>query len=491
MARRPPTHLHRLANGDFTRAELDRSTQFDRYRVLKGAEGNAAVEALVAALEAWELRPLSHPQTGEVLADRRRVRARRPGDAVAIRAAVSAVAANLFALARHPTHSDAFVAIGFASTDYPAGGLKVDRYKRSAMGLRNMTTVRDFLCEVGFVDFHPGSHDRDPAHGDPHGLLSRMRARAALVEALEAHGVTLANVGNSGTGEVVILKGKAPGRKKPKPPLQYVDSAKTNQWRATLEAVNRLLAGTVIHCPVTPKSGVNPEGLPDGEDEEGSRQDHLKEAVRMLAGDQTARSLYRIFNNGRWEHGGRIYGGQWEGASKADRKGVTINGAATVELDFSGMHPHMLYSMRGLEPHADPYKLEVDGQTISRDLCKTTFQRAINGDTPGMPKAAKKGDPDGLPSGVSFEQFRDAYGAMHAPIADTFGTGIGLTLQRLDSDIAMVVLADLSVGRGIPVLPIHDSFIVEASQEDVLREAMERAYGMVVRMGDCPDIRRA
>ena len=80
---------------------------------------------------------------------------------------------------------------------------------------------------------------------------------------------------------------------------------------------------------------------------------------------------------------------------------------------------------------------------------------------------------------------------MHAPIAGAFGTGIGLVLQRMDSAIAMEVLADLSVGRGIPVLPIHDSFIVEASQEDVLREAMERAYGMVVRMGDCPDIRRA
>ena len=46
----------------------------------------------------------------------------------------------------------------------------------------------------------------------------------------------------------------------------------------------------------------------------------------------------------------------------------------------------------------------------------------------------------------------------HSAIADAFGTGAGLRLMRVDSDMAETVLLRL-IGRGIVGLPIHDSFI--------------------------------
>ncbi len=49
---------------------------------------------------------------------------------------------------------------------------------------------------------------------------------------------------------------------------------------------------------------------------------------------------------------------------------------------------------------------------------------------------------------------------LNEPIAHFLCSDMGIKLQRIDSDICMKVIEDM-IGRGIPVLPIHDSFIVE------------------------------
>jgi DNA-binding XRE family transcriptional regulator len=67
----------------------------------------------------------------------------------------------------------------------------------------------------------------------------------------------------------------------------------------------------------------------------------------------------------------------------------------------------------------------------------------------------------------------------HAPIADHFQSGAGCWLQRLDSDMAEIVLLGL-VKRGIPVLPIHDSFIVPARHENIADEVMDEAFQKVI-----------
>lgn len=69
--------------------------------------------------------------------------------------------------------------------------------------------------------------------------------------------------------------------------------------------------------------------------------------------------------------------------------------------------------------------------------------------------------------------------ARHAGIAHHFGTGVGLDLQRLDSDIALEVVNYLAVG-GIVALPIHDSFIVQERHRGEAKEAMVLAYRAVL-----------
>jgi hypothetical protein len=76
----------------------------------------------------------------------------------------------------------------------------------------------------------------------------------------------------------------------------------------------------------------------------------------------------------------------------------------------------------------------------------------------------------------------DAVLEKHSPIAGRFfDPSLGVKLQHLDASIAEQVILTF-VKRGIPILPIHDSFIVPQEQDDLLqttmREVFERRIGV-------------
>ena len=194
--------------------------------------------------------------------------------------------------------------------------------------------------------------------------------------------------------------------------------------------------------------------------------------------------LYRSFNNSCFEEGGRLYGGWWIGAPKALRGKITINGQPTVELDFSGCAPRMLYHERGLDYRDDPYRLEViaayeqkEGLKADhfREGIKAMMQALINDRDKGKPERIRL--PDGLSfrPGFSRPEVRKIIEEKHAPIAGAFGTGAGLRLQRIDSDLALRIVTELREA-GIAALPIHDSFIVKSSCGEQLRNKMIESY---------------
>lgn len=69
----------------------------------------------------------------------------------------------------------------------------------------------------------------------------------------------------------------------------------------------------------------------------------------------------------------------------------------------------------------------------------------------------------------------EAIKSRHARIAHTFHSDAGARLMRIDSDMAEAVLVRLIIGQGIETLPVHDSFIVQASKRDLLEAAMVAA----------------
>jgi len=67
----------------------------------------------------------------------------------------------------------------------------------------------------------------------------------------------------------------------------------------------------------------------------------------------------------------------------------------------------------------------------------------------------------------------------HKAIRKYFNQGEGVKLQYIDSQVAEAVMLDM-VGKGIPVLSIHDSFIVEVGHRDKLKQSMLDSYSKVV-----------
>jgi hypothetical protein len=207
--------------------------------------------------------------------------------------------------------------------------------------------------------------------------------------------------------------------------------------------------------------------ITDEEHQEMLEQMSLK-AGEDVTLDLSRRSVYRVFNNGTFENGGRFYGAWWQGIPKKYRPHITINGKRTVEVDYSALHPTILYSELGLEMPDDPYEIGVS----SREVVKRAFNALINAKSTNI-KPVEGFSEAG--AGMKWTEFLKMVKAHFAPFKRYFGTGYGLKLQRLDSDIAEAVMLKFAQ-RGIPILPIHDSFIVHHGHEDLLRKVMEEKF---------------
>jgi hypothetical protein len=66
----------------------------------------------------------------------------------------------------------------------------------------------------------------------------------------------------------------------------------------------------------------------------------------------------------------------------------------------------------------------------------------------------------------------------HPLIADDLGSDAGISLMNDDSNITEHVISRFTE-RGIPVLTVHDSYIVNFAYDDLLQEALEDGFKMV------------
>jgi hypothetical protein len=80
-----------------------------------------------------------------------------------------------------------------------------------------------------------------------------------------------------------------------------------------------------------------------------------------------------------------------------------------------------------------------------------------------------------VPPDEQIERMVARFDAAHDRINKYFCSDIGLKLQYLDSQITSDIL-DYFLEREIPVLPIHDSYIVAEQCEEELYEVMKEKY---------------
>ena len=198
--------------------------------------------------------------------------------------------------------------------------------------------------------------------------------------------------------------------------------------------------------------------------------------------------LRRIFARGQMNLGGRFYGGWWQNIPKDYRRYITINGCQTVEVDFSTLHPTLLFLENNLDPPADFYDLGLKTQgnprfepdpkkyEIKRKIIKG-FANALINDERGVHKL----DDEAVKTlGMGSAELKDLLIKMHPVFAKAIKSDAGVRYQFIDSRIAEAVMVKL-LKQNIVCLCVHDSFVVIDAFQDELVTTMKEAFTEVVK----------
>lgn len=197
-----------------------------------------------------------------------------------------------------------------------------------------------------------------------------------------------------------------------------------------------------------------------------------------------------MFNNGSWELGGRFYGGWWQQIDKEIRANIMINGKPTVEIDYKSMHITLLLSEISQKSSFDPYTLDkpvfpTRDNFDQRSAVKQLVLMAINASDKKTAFSAfrsdqKKGHVFKSLRNVELTKLLDAFIVQYPKLEPFLCTGKGLELMYIDSSIAEYVI-DHFTQLNVPILCIHDSFIVPFDQVLELRTTMASAGGKFAR----------
>ena len=325
------------------------------------------------------------------------------------------------------------------------------------------------LADAGFIDLAKGSWGGRKALGN---RTTRIRAADPLRELFSKAKMDRDDVQQVEGQECIVLKaddgdGSAL--------VNYQETAATTEMRRDLQAYNLLLTQTFIDIPT----------LADPKIE---RQDGRGRASPVHI-DHHHQFTRRIFSRGDWGCNGRFYGPWWQQIGSELRSEIFINDTPTVEVDFKGLHVAILSAQRGVAIDGDPYALPAGlipgaSDALQRNLVKKLVLTALNARTT---KAAFSSFREGFPTGHVAKTLRDAdlqvvlsaFTKKHPHLADCLCADRGIGLMNLDAQIAAWVLRSFT-RRGIPVLSVHDSFIVDYTHVGLLRRVMAAAARAVV-----------
>lgn len=338
----------------------------------------------------------------------------------------------------------------------------------------------DGLLELGYLEVTKGGHyDRTGRKdGTPTSRLTRYVASENLLRLFTESEIEVipAIVAPYKNPDLIRIRTKEKDENgvDRKRSLAVKETPETLQMRKNLITINNALSKHWYDLDI-----------PD--DEFTALQERLAddpENERSIRLDQ--RSLYRVFNDPDLRTGGRFYGGWWQNIPREYRRYMVVSGKQMVELDYSNQHPSILYAQAGKSRPEDCYSNVIrlnylpKGTTRKdlRDMVKAAFNAMLNSLQP-LKHAPDRVQPSKF--GLKWADVSEAIMAFHEPIAHHFYTGVGLRLQRMDSDIAEKILLHFSKS-GIAILPLHDSFLMhngyESWLEPVMRDVFEEVVGV-------------
>ena len=359
-----------------------------------------------------------------------------------------------------------YLAISFNANQY-----KTNRYNPNAVGYDVLQSTVRFLLSEGWLKKHKGFYDRRTK--DNESRNSRIQPTAKLLGVIHSYRMQNVQTTVHPDKETILLKDEHGDL------MDYPDSPLINQMRVNLKLINDQIARSWCDLYITDS---------DFED----LQTYLKVHDDKQPVDFSEQSLVRIFNNRSFDYGGRFYRGWWQHLPNNETKGIglklrnyiRIDDSYTREYDYKALHPNLLYLRAGLSmPIDDPYT--IDGyEQYRKALFKPIFNAILN---------AKHRQSFINKSGLRREVFQAGFeGSLedivlllekkHEAIKQYFFSGIGLELQREDSDLLEAVMLNC-IKDDITVLPIHDSIISRLAHsvyiEEEMRNCFQDRYGIV------------
>src|SRR5665213_280790 len=232
--------------------------------------------------------------------------------------------------------------------------------------------------------------------------------------------------------------------------LDYSDSNDTRRWRDELRKINDYLRRASISIIGSPEMLLDENGFTIRPD---------------------VRALRRIWNNGKWTQGGRLYDGFWQTMKREQRPHmIRIDGRPIANVDFSQFNLRLAYALAKIRPpRGDLY--DVTGDDVSgrdwmqlregrKKLTSAMFNRSATlkgwpGETAQERKKLAACFAKGTTARIATSEIR----AKHSAIADYFENSRGLGFMRIESDILVATLLSL-MKRGITALPNHDAVLV-------------------------------
>ena len=340
------------------------------------------------------------------------------------------------------------------------------RYSELHIG-KTIIGIVDTLVTEGIIHEQKGFNDRITGIG----FKSRLWASEGLQARFKQARFGQFAIEHHKDRETVIL------RNEDKECEEYLDSTETIRMRQLLQDYNSLLSNTHIdlydlEIPVL---------------EIGTGKKKMRLQI-----NQQDKFVRCIFNNGRWDQGGRFYGGWWQRCPSEYRKKIKMDGILTAEVDFSGLHIVILYAQQGInywaEINEDPYELpkirDIDPDIDIRAAAKLLMLTAINAKEEleafqSFRFQAETGAPEKRMTNEQLSWMLNALKRKHSPIAHKLASGAGIDLMYVDSQIAEKIISTFIYDCKCPILTVHDSFVVPIGSDRILQQVMESAFTAV------------
>lgn len=420
---------------------------FQAALVLKGARA----DALLTDLE------------GELLQREQRERKRKPNDLASFRRTLNSVIANAFWGEYFPASPD----IAYWRRNGAYGGPLWPAW----LTPNTLKAVVDGAAAAGFLDVTPGRRSYDGQRG----VCSTFRMAMPLHDKLFEHSLSFGHFAIERPDlPLIILKDDAG---------ELVDFVldENEEVRCMADHLTDYNAFLQQQSLSLDCAGPRWRALEEEMAARTNKPVPYGRAFRSRRRPETFRAtLYRVFNDGRWDHGGRFYGGWWQEIPSGWRRDITINDKPTIELDYSGFSVRALYHQSGIDYPDNPYVIDqmthlglpIDYEPEIKRLVQALLNCPPGKDILRVPIGRK------LPRKARRTQVLNWLREKHQRIAHAFHSREGVRLQCLEASIVNAILTQ-GIKDGVVVLPVHDSYLVQANHEDWLRRQMVDCYEKV------------